>query len=156
MMKELIYKTIDVLKDKVRVNLLEIQNNQKEIRNLLKEPVSVDRSEKLEEKYALNKLLLAENNDFINVQLTLSNFIEKYHQSDIFEQKDNSSMAQQRSANDIFELTVRGDLNFDTQHPFYHDEQFYNRLLEYFQNREDYEKCQMLVKTRHKKSGLIG
>jgi hypothetical protein len=80
-MKTMIRKTIDMLREKVKKNLTQIQNNQKEIRELLKQQVSVIRTEQLEKKYAVNKSLLSENNDFINVQLTLTNFLEKYDES---------------------------------------------------------------------------
>lgn len=155
-MKELIYKTIEILKEKVKANLLEIQNNQKEIRNLLKQPVSVERSEKLEEKYAFNKVLLAENNDFINVQLTLSNFVEKYSNTDIFEQVVAATASGIASESDFFEMTIKGVLNYDLKHPYFNDDNFFNKLLEYYKSLEDYEKCHTLVKARHKKSGLIG
>jgi hypothetical protein len=153
-MKDIVQKTIESLKDKVRANLLEIQNNQKEIRDLLKQPVSTERTEKLEERYTLNRALLAENNDFINVQLTLTNFIEKYGNTNIFTAvfEDTNPL----SEDECFELTVSNKMTFNSKHPYYKNELFFNRLLEYYQVIEDYEKCGKLVNLRHKKQGLIG
>jgi hypothetical protein len=149
-MRDMIKRTIELLKEKVKSNLLEIQNNQKEIRNLLKQPVSAERSAELEEKYSLNKILLAENNDFINVQLTLTNFLEKYNTSDIFENEQSvNSPYQCMGEKDCFELTVNGSLSFNSQHPFFNDDNFFQKLLRYYQDMEDYENCSKLVKEKN-------
>lgn len=140
-----------MLKEKVKSNLTEIQNNQKEIRNLLKQSASSERSLELEEKYGLNKVLLAENNDFINVQLTLSNFLDKYNNSDVFENEMVTVPIHYRNENECFELTVNGRVIFDQNHPFYSDDNFYRKLLTYYQKVEDYEACSVLVKTKCQK-----
>lgn len=145
-MKDMIQKTIEVLKEKIRANLLEIQNNQKEIRNLLKQPVSEERSAQLEERYALNKALLAENNDFINVQLTLTNFVEKYGHNQLFSGIETSSMLNE---NESFELIVSGKVKFDENHPYFENEAFFQKLLEYYQHIEDYESCSKLMNYKH-------
>lgn len=140
-----------MLKEKVKSNLTEIQNNQKEIRSLLKQPASPERSLELEEKYGLNKVLLAENNDFINVQLTLSNFLDKYNNSEVLESELVTVPLQYRNENECFELTVNGRLIFNQSHPFYNDDNFYRKLLNYYQKVEDYEACSVLVKTKCQK-----
>lgn len=149
-MREMIKRTIELLKEKVKSNLLEIQNNQKEIRSLLKQPVSAERSAELEEKYSINKILLAENNDFINVQLTLTNFLEKYNTSDIFENEQSASQpCQCTNEKDCFELTINGVLPYNMQHPFFNDDNFFQKLLRYYQDIEDYENCSKLVKEKN-------
>ncbi len=140
-----------MLKEKVKSNLTEIQNNQKEIRSLLKQSASPERSLELEEKYGLNKMLLAENNDFINVQLTLSNFLDKYNNSEVFESEFVTVPLQYQNENECFELTVNGRLVFNQSHPYYSDDNFYRKLLNYYQNVEDYEACSILVKTKCQK-----
>ena len=80
-MIELIQKTISLLKLKVKSNLELINKNQVKIKEILKEPNSSKRTTSFEEHYETNKSLLAENNDFINIQLTLINFLEKYKDS---------------------------------------------------------------------------
>jgi hypothetical protein len=153
-MKDKVQQTIESLKEKVRANLLDIQQNQKEIRELLKQPVSDERSKKLEERYALNRVLLAENNDFINVQLTLANFIEKYGNTNIFTEILSEDKIIDEEG--CFEMTINGQIEYNFKHPYFKNELFFNRLLDYYQNIEDYEKCSKLVNTRHKKLGLIG
>ena len=149
-MRDMIKRTIERLKEKVKSNLFEIQNNQKEIRNLLKQPVSAERSSELEEKYSVNKILLAGNNDFINVQLTLTNFLEKYNNSDIFENEQSSATpCSCTGEKDCFELTVNGVLPYNAEHPFFNDDNFFQKLLHYYQDMEDYENCSKLVKEKN-------
>ena len=83
-MRKMIKHTIEILKEKVKGNLLEIRQNKDEIRRLQELPVSLESSAELEIKYSISRRLLSENTDFINVQLTLANFVEKYHDSEIF------------------------------------------------------------------------
>jgi hypothetical protein len=147
-MKDMVKKTVDVLKEKVKSNLLEIQSNQMQIRELLKQPVSAERSTQLEEKYAINKVLLAENNDFINIQLSLSNFMEKYSNSNIFDTQAVTAPCACTSEGECFEMTINGVLSFNAQHPFYEDDNFFHKLMKYYQDVEDYENCDKLVKEK--------
>jgi len=143
----MIRKTIDMLRERVKENLTQIQNNQKGIRDLLKQQVSEKRTELLEGKYAINKALLAENNDFINVQLTLTNFLEKYEDTILLAESDNN-VPVYKDVDECFEHTVNGFLMYDPSHPYYNDEKFFNRLIHYFQQLEDYERCSELVNTK--------
>lgn len=144
-MKAEIIQTIDCLKAKIKNNLTVIQNNQKAIRHLLKEPESEEKAAELEEKYALNKILLNENNDFINVQLTLTSFLEKYKESDIVTGECVQLKINKINEEECFELTVNGRMTYNSKHPFYDNDQFFQRLLDYYQRIEDYENCSKLV-----------
>lgn len=141
--------TIDTLKEKVKSNLLEIQSNQKKIRELLNSEFTNERSEKLEEIYIVNKMLLAENNDLINVQLTLSNFVDKYNHSHLFEtvsvQNHKKVVLNEQES---FEKTVTGELTFNKEHPFYNSETFFQNLMNFYQTKEDYESCSKILKER--------
>ena len=148
-MREMIKKAIEVLKEKIKSNLLDIQNNQKEIRDLLKQSVSSERSAQLDEKYASNKILLTENNDFINVQLTLTNFFEKYNNSGFFDKEPVTAPCQCTNEKECFEMTINGQIPYNSQHPYYNDDKFFKKLLNYYQNIEDYESCSKLVKEKN-------
>jgi hypothetical protein len=146
-MKTNIIETIEVLKLKVRQNLIQIQTNQKEIRELLGTPASDERSTKMEELYASNKLLLAENSDFISVQLTLSNFIDKYSNTSVLE-GEMANVKAPLSENECFEKTINGELTFNQEHPFYSDNTFFQKLMNHYQSMEDYETCSLLLKDK--------
>ena len=124
-MKELIQKTITLLKLRVKNNLELINKNQVRIKEILKEPNSSKRTTRFEEHYETNKGLLAENNDFINIQLTLINFLEKYKDSSILE--DNPPVIEIKPIKDekeLFKLTVEGETAFNRKHPQFNNESF--------------------------------
>ena len=148
-MKELLQRAITILKLHVKNNLEVINQNQSKIKEILKAPASNERSVNFEKHYEVNKNLLSENNDFINVQLTLINFLEKYKNSPILQ--DNQPLVELTSINDeeeIFTLTVAGSLPFDKDHPNYKDDAFFAKLLKYYQEREEYEQCHKLLNNR--------
>ncbi|MBN2612045.1 MAG: hypothetical protein JXB00_10860 [Bacteroidales bacterium] len=145
-MKDLIQKTITILKLHVKNNLEVINQNQSRIKEILQGPASNDRAVNFEKHYEVNKHLLAENNDFINVQLTLINFLEKYKNSAILQ--ESTVLADMTNIDDeeeVFKLTVDGELPFDKNHPSYEDGSFFIRLLNFYQEREEYEKCHKLM-----------
>jgi hypothetical protein len=153
-MRELIQKTISLLKQRVKNNLELINQNQVKIKEILQEPNSSNRSVKFEQRYEINKSLLAENNDFINIQLTLINFLEKYKDSLVL--NDNLPVIEIKKIKDegeLFDLTIRGTLPYNEEHPLYNNKAFFMKLLKHYQDKEAYEKCQELINLRkHGKS----
>ncbi len=151
-MIELIQKTITLLKLKVKSNLELINKNQVKIKEILKEPNSSKRTTLFEEHYETNKSLLAQNNDFISIQLTLINFLEKYKDSPIL--RDNPPVIEIESVKnekELFDLTVAGAITFDKKHPEYNNESFFKKLLKHYQDIEAYEKCQALINLKKSK-----
>jgi hypothetical protein len=151
-MIELIQKTIALLKLKVKSNLELINKNQVKIKEILKEPNSSKRTTLFEEHYETNKSLLAENNDFISVQLTLINFLEKHKDTLISE--DNPPVLEVecfKNEKELFDLTVKGTIAFNEKHPKYNNESFFKKLLHYYQDIEAYEKCQALLNLKKSK-----
>jgi hypothetical protein len=148
-MKASIQRTIDLLKKKVKENLEAINRNQALLNELLKQPVSAERTYHVEKNYATNKALLSENNDYISLQLTLVNFLEKYKdqladktETDPIPEPDSISFLDDE---ELFELTVQGKIGFENSHPKFRDEIFFNRLLSYYASKEAYEKCNALL-----------
>jgi hypothetical protein len=145
-MRTMIENTIKILKERTKSNLLQIQDNQKAIRALLNQPVSAERTAELEEKYALNKILLTENTDFINVQLTLTHFFEKYSDSDVLTDLEKATVTVQfRNEDECFEETINTRIVYDENHPFYGNDTFFQKLLKYYEKKEDYEMCGKLL-----------
>ena len=151
-MKVLIQRTIDLLKTRVKSNLEIINKNQARINEMINQPVSAERTYHIEKSYALNKALLTENNDFISLQLSLLNFLEKYKDSatlndDNLEELGPNALLDE---DELFELTIQGKLKYETGHPKYNDELFFNKLLSYFAAIEAYEKCNSLLRLKKK------
>jgi hypothetical protein len=150
-MRELIQRTIEVLKTKVKKNLELINVNQKVIKQLINEPNNPERSTEFVRYYDANKTMLQENNDYINIQLTLINFLEKYKGTAVLEESmpivDIYSITDE---NEVLDLTIKGIVRFDEQHPRFHDPDFINKLIMHYGRTEEYEKCQELTQLKSK------
>jgi hypothetical protein len=153
-MKALLQRTIEILKKRVKENLDTINQNQSEIRQLLTQPLSAERTYYIEKHYDINKVLLSENNDFINLQVTLLNFMEKYKDFPILEDDELPEISPEILMDDVelFELTIQGKLAFNITHPKFEDEEFFQKLLGYYSTHEAYEKCNALLKTKERTS----
>jgi hypothetical protein len=152
-MKALIQRTIELLKKRVKDNLETINRNQAKINEMMNQPASAERTYHIEKIYALNKSLLTENNDYISLQLSLLNFLEKYKDSLKIsgpEEYEKVNPASLLDDDELFEMTVMGKLNFDLGHPRFNDDLFFNKLLSYFAAIEAYEKCNALLRLKKK------
>ncbi|MEA3317602.1 MAG: hypothetical protein U9R54_06560, partial [Bacteroidota bacterium] len=45
---------------------------------------------------------------------------------------------------EYFLMTIKGDIVFDSLHPYYNDNEFKNDLLEHYIESEEYEKCEQI------------
>jgi hypothetical protein len=151
-MRELLQKTIDVLKKRVKNNLKAINANQKAIKDLLNLPNTPDKTAEFERYYGANKTLLQENNDYINIQLTLINFLEKYKGTAVLDNTlpvvDIYSITDEV---EVLDLTLRGVVTFNENHPKYNDDHFIDKLISHYETLEQYEKCQELYNLKGKK-----
>jgi hypothetical protein len=153
-MKALIQRTIDLLKKKVKENLETINKNQTRLNEMLKQPVSAERTYYVERNYAANKALLSENNDFISLQLSLLNFLEK-HKERLTMKEEEEELTELDTVSfldeeELFDLTIQGKIGFETGHPKFEDDEFFNRLLSYYASQEAYEKCNALLSIKKK------
>jgi len=150
-MEKSLKNSVEILKDKVRINLELIHQNELQIKEILKEPVSEIRSKKLEEKFKVNKRILAENNDCLKLQREINKYLEKYlynFSKSVTENSNNTISEENDKAinrDDYMKLTIKGAIDFDNKHPYYHDEVFLSDLISYFISIEDYETCSKLA-----------
>lgn len=153
-MKDLIQKTIDLLKKKVKENLDVINKNQTKLNEILNQPFSSERTYMIEKNYSANKSLLAENNDLISLQINLVNFMDKHKDSLERWQQENESaeleIASYLDDDELFDLTVNGKLGYGKGHPKFRDDAFFNKLISYYASIEAYEKCNAILALRQK------
>jgi hypothetical protein len=194
-MKNIMKQLLDALRSRVQQNLNIIHTNENEIRQVLTEPLSNDRSQKLANRFALSKKILQENKDNLQIQSMIVNFLSKYDQvpnfsdeftairdydqtqlfdqnqevknlnedvsSESFDtQKNNYSAGSvkqitktlaNKGFDPLFALTTSGKLKFNKAHPLFYDDNFYQNLLDYHTQREEYEICSLLVRLDRKK-----
>lgn len=149
MMVEYITKTIEELKQRVKSNVDLINKNQDAIKQMLKHSRSEEYAGQCDIYNTKNRELLAQNNDLINVQLTLVNFLDKYKNTAIIRQDipliDIYSIT---DIQEVFALTIKGIADFNEQHPYYYNAEFIDKLIVYYENKEDYERCEQLQKLK--------
>lgn len=99
-----------------------------------------------EEYLQQNRELLSENNDLINVQQTLLNFLEKYKETAILkEEVPLQDIYSVTNKQEHFILTIKEIVPFNDEHPYYNNTEFIEKLLQYYKNIQDMEKCQELT-----------
>lgn len=150
-MNSLLNKLLKILRGHVNQNNREIRYNQEEINRIISENNPSSMSNELDNKYSLNKELLDENTDFINLQIAISEFKEKYgHFFSSLEKSsgasDENSSKPESSNDNLFLETIGGTIIYDNNHPRFGDPVFFNRLLNYYKECEDYEMCNNLLK----------
>lgn len=150
-MRELFQKTIDQLKKRVKTNLKAINANQKVIKELLEQPQSAERELEFDKYYEANKKLLQENNDYINIQLTLINFLEKYKSTAVLD--EDIPVVDLKSITDeteMFDLTVKGVISFNEEHPHFNNGEFIDKMIRHYEKKEAYERCSELMELKSK------
>jgi hypothetical protein len=187
-MKSQITSLLETLKIRVMANLEIIHENEKKIRQVLSEPLSSDRSEKLKMHFNFSRQILLENSDILLIQKQLREFISKYnelpkynevlfplHSQMSIESAENEPSESQRISNildeinsinsqmgiraepensntedksSLFSRTIFGEIPYNSTHPLYNDEQFYNKLLNFYIAREEYEICAKIKRAK--------
>jgi hypothetical protein len=155
-MRELIKATVEVLKCKINANLEDISKNEVKFKELLKTAESPERQVELRKIIDINKNKLSENFDFINLQVTFLNFLEKYKHHSILmgsgiDVDSNPEETQEEfvpQPEDYFDYTIAGKIPFNEQHPCFSDGEFFSKLLKHYEEREDYEKCAELIQIK--------
>jgi hypothetical protein len=77
-MKTLMNKLLESLREKVTENLATIRQNEKEIRMILTEPLSNQRTHNLSNRYALSKRILLENTENLKIQNMIVAFLRDF------------------------------------------------------------------------------
>lgn len=150
-MERLVNKILKILKEHVSQNNKEVQLNQEEILRMLSEKPNEKIQNELEYKYSINKELLEENEDFIHMQIEMSEFMDKY--AHLFTDADEIEDAVEFEEDEdlpYFNMTINGSLQFDTKHPQFNNPHFFNELIKFYQEAENYEMCEQLLIIKQK------
>lgn len=115
-----------------------ISDNIRDIENSLVTRESINMSMDLDE---INNELRKRN----DVNIELQNVILKYLKENA---KYPTEFSGSMSYEECFQLTITGDMDYNPRNPFFFDYGFYVKLLEYFIEREDYEKCHLIKRKR--------
>jgi hypothetical protein len=149
-MEKLVNKILKILKEHVNQNNKEVQLNQEEILRMLSEKSDEKIQKELDFKYSLNKELLEENEDFIHMQIELTEFMDRY--AHLFTDADEIDIEEEFEEENLpyFNKTIDGSLNFDASHPQFSNPHFFNELIKFYQEAENYEMCEQLLIIKQK------
>ena len=151
-MQNLVNKILKILKDHIHNNNQEIQYNQEEINRMISDFSKKYTEKDLEYKNALNKELLGENEDFIHIQLQLNEFMEKYRhlfpETEEYNDEELDVGPNENLSLPYFHKTIKGQMKFDRNHPQFNNLKFFNKLLKYYENEENYEMCEQLIRMK--------
>ncbi len=149
-MKANLNETINFLKEQIKSNLDEIKKNESKLKEILyvkKENSNYAATQIFEQ----NKNLLMQNFDILNLQLSLLKVVNTVN----FDRKGPSKPINVNSKInyiDFFKETIEGNLVYDHNHPLYNDKVFFEKLLSFFMQTENFEMCASLLE--HKKNNL--
>ncbi len=166
--------TIESLRDEVTENLKIIRSNEKIVRQILNQGLQNKEFEKINALYEVNRNLLNKNKEAINIQLKMINFLNTYrvnvplnqspgvNDEDAFTTRDlneqfivpsNVSKADLDSIGvseiteeDYFNLTIEGKIVFNRSHPYFENENFYQKLMAHYTTTENYEMCARILR----------
>ncbi|MDY0255553.1 MAG: hypothetical protein RBR30_14255 [Tenuifilaceae bacterium] len=200
----LMNQLLESLRQRVIDNLATIRANEKEIRKILAEPLSNQRSYNLTNRQSLSKKILSENAENLKIQNLIVAFMrtykdipaypqlldsinsfesglatnnskseydtksrnseiaklqtpkptepaagnEKEQSSKVFNHPVTTNEFTEKVKQSLFEITATGKLAFNKTHPKFGDQDFFDQLLDYHTQREEYEICAKLMKTR--------
>lgn len=158
---------VNMLKERIKHNLQIIKKNEEEIRIILSQPVSNNRSELLKDLFDTNRVLLEENHDSLAIELQMINYMIKFKsvlkqqpnriQSSSFiddsassqiENEASEAQVETHNEQDILSLTISGDLPFNSSHPMFNDVDFFDNLLDAYKQSENYEMCSQILKVK--------
>ena len=148
-MFDLMKQAIDVLKHKVALNLDEVRKNEICFRTLLSQAKGMGNTIEMNKLLDTNKNLLSENFDFINLQISLLKFLEKHHKQQVFSTNGSGlEFDGETETQNIFECTISGEIEYNHEHPLFFDEEFFGRLMMYFEEKQNFDQCRAFVKAK--------
>ena len=145
-MIEMMKQAIDVLKNKISSNLEEIRSNEHRFRKIMSNSDLSEQADEMNSLLEMNKNLLSQNFDFLNIQLSMLKFLEKMknHQTHSGE-LSLEDIDQIHQSVDFFEFTTNGSIPFNGMHPLVYDEFFWGELIHYYtENKMENEAEQVL------------
>lgn len=143
-MKDQLKDVLDILKNTVHSNIIQIKINDKKLKEMYVDLDSFQKNREMKLIREENKKLLDKNRNAIQIQLDLSNLIQKYNS--VF--TDITLKYEEPEYEEYFQKTINKEIDFNIRHPFFSNDKFFNELLDYFAVSEEYELCDMITKRK--------
>lgn len=144
-MKDLLHEILGEMKERVMNNLNVVKENESNIRKLLLNEDTFERAYQLQLHFKKNKKLLNENLDYLELQLKIVNLINKYGRTDFMKTQFIQLVKENMLNIDFYDETIKGNILFNENHPYYRDEAFIDKLLAHYLSLENFEECSRLT-----------
>ena len=86
-MIDILNNLLNALRERVVQNLAMVRKNETEIRRILTEPLSAQRSHNLNNRYEVSKRILMENSENMAIQKKIVEFISKHRKNSNYEEE---------------------------------------------------------------------
>ncbi len=146
------WEILQLLQQKTKENSLSLKENTNLIMSIVQGGAVYKSIRELQEK---NNDLLMSNANYLKLHNNLLTFLKSLlstgSEPDEVEPEAEPAVSfelieeQPLDFEECFEQTINGIMDFDENHPFYNSKDFRTRLLQYYIEKEDYEKCALLV-----------
>jgi hypothetical protein len=135
------------MKFRVRNNLNKIRDNNENIRYIIatNKPFLREFQEEINQYKLNNKRLSAENDQLVRIQKFIIGYFNSFNIDYEKEENNNKSL----SIKEIQQLTIKGEIPLDKNHPLISDQNFLNKMLKHYESSEEYEKCANILKILH-------
>lgn len=142
---KLVFRQIlEMMKTKVVSNLEEIKTYEHEVRDILNNRTGFEKENEIKIKQQLSRTLLAENNDYLELQLQIVNLVNRYSAAAFMNNSLEELMQSGPGKTDYFTETINGNIFFNEFHPHFSDKNFINNLIDHYLASENYEECERL------------
>jgi hypothetical protein len=148
-MQQHLYQTVELLKNRISKNLEKVRINETMIKEAIANNQFKDLDIYIKELHAENRKILEENAEAIKIQLDIIQFINKYKNNWTVESiVTEINSLKDLSEEELFKYTIEDKIPYNRFHPKYGNEEFINRLMEHYLLNENYEMCNILLKSK--------
>lgn len=146
--RESIQAVLEIMRRKMKDNIKKMEENNKESSNIIQmESPSSNRS-KLVNGYSMrNSELTKENNELLKIHSDIIRYLNTYvnvasrEEEYVEEFIDEDFKISSLSVDDVFNMTIKGEIKIDENYPLLKDKDFMETIFEYFISQEMYEEC---------------
>lgn len=148
------WELLKLIQEATKGNTQILKENSKIIEDLLKNTYSKSNQDKIKHYQNKNNILLNQNSEYIKLHNNLLNFMKALKGETLVSKNEALKVEHYQAPeskqivfdfDEYFSRTITGDVTFNKEHPFYDSKDFKAKLLQYYIDNEEYEKCSALI-----------
>ncbi|MBK8808061.1 MAG: hypothetical protein IPO21_16030 [Bacteroidales bacterium] len=147
--RALFQSVLEIMRKRMKENIKRMEENNNASASILKmESPSIQRTRMVNDISSKNGDLTKENNDLLRMHSDIIKYLNQY----VIGSNISTSVAESEgikittlTADQLFELTIKGEIPLDDKYPLLANKEFMDKLLEYYRTNEYYEVCSKIV-----------